>query len=484
MNRLWLVLVCTVALVAVACGGPAASPGAGTPGPQSPAATAAGPGESPDEPPAESPDQSPAESPDAGESPAGSPAESPDAGESPAGSPAESPSGECVVETPASPDESVSGDLTLAGWSAGNVEDEILNCVLQKFNAQYPNVNVSFEVIAGEYPAIMLTRLGSGEVPDLFYVNQSFAQDFIDQGVLMDLNQMATDAGFATDAFYPNFLEPFQRDGATYAFPKDSSLLGMQTNDALLAEAGVDIPTTTDELVAAATALVDVGETTAPMCFAPEWQRAGAFVHGFGGGLVDDAGQPAIASAETRAGLQWYLDQYHNGLAIKPADIPADWCGQAFSRGDVAIAFEGPWIGPFMELEAPDVAYTVSAIPAGPAGQATLSFTVGYGMHPNTPNADASWALLSYLTGEEGMQEWVNGGLVLPARSDVEPQTERQQAYAAFADSATAGEGVTAQWGQVSSAVNGALAGASTAGGTVDSIVDAALPILEQVTAP
>ncbi len=438
MTKRWLVLLPVMALVFSACAAPGETPGPGTPAPGTPDAG----------------------TPDAG---------TPDAGTPPPGTPEGTPS-------------DISGTLRLAGWSAGDVEDDILRNVLDTFEQRYPNVTVEFEPIAGEYPAIMLTRLGAGDLPDLFYVNQAFSQDWIDQGVLMQLDQMAQDAGFSLDPFFDGFLEPFQRDGQTYAFPKDASMLGMQTNDRLLQEANVQIPTTTDELVQAAQALQNVEGIDAPMCFAAEWQRAGAFVHGFGGGLVDDAGQPAIDSQESRDGLQWYLDQYHNGLAAKAADIGAGWCGEAFGREQVAIAFEGNWIGPFMESTYPDVTYTVSAIPSGPAGQATLSFTVGYGMHPNTPNPEASWALLSYLTGQEGMQEWVDGGLVLPAREDVQPTSELQQQYADFAEFATAGEGVTPQWTRVSDAFNGVLGAASEQGGTVDQIVDATLPVLQEVT--
>jgi multiple sugar transport system substrate-binding protein len=380
------------------------------------------------------------------------------------------------------PDPAIEGQLRLAGWSAGDVEDDILRNVLDSFQDRYPNVTVEFEVIAGEYPAIMLTRLGAGDYPDLFYVNQAYSQDWIDQGVLMPLDQLADQHGFSTDAFFEGFLEPFQRDGQTYAYPKDASMLGMQINDRMFQDAGVEIPTTTDELVAAAEALQGVEGIDSPMCFAAEWQRAGAFVHGFGGGLVDDAGNPHIDSAESRAGLQWYLDQYHNGLASTPADIGADWCGEAFGREQVAIAFEGNWIGPFMESTYPDVAYTVSAVPSGPAEQATLSFTVGYGMHPDTPNPAASWALLSFLTGQEGMQEWVDGGLVLPARDDVQPTSELQQQYAGFADFAVPGEGVTPQWPRVSDAFNGSLGAAHEPGGTVDQIVNDTSPVLQEVT--
>jgi multiple sugar transport system substrate-binding protein len=318
-------------------------------------------------------------------------------------------------------------------------------------------------------------------VPDLFYINQAYSQDWIDQGLLAPLDQMATDAGFDLTAFYPGYLSPFQRDGQTYAFPKDSSVLGMQTNDQMFTDAGIEIPTTTDELITAAQALKDNGVET-PMCFAAEWQRAGAFVHGFGGGIVDEAGAPTFDSAETNAGLQWYLDQYANGLAMTPADIGAGWCGEAFGRELVAIAFEGNWIGPAMSTDFPDVAYTVSAVPAGPVEQATLSYTVGYGISPQAANQEASWALLEYLTGQEGMQEWVNGGLVLPARSDVQAQSENQMRYASFAEFAFPGEGVTPQWGQVSSALNGALGGEASGGHSAQAVIDATMPALQAAT--
>jgi multiple sugar transport system substrate-binding protein len=449
MSKQFLALFGATILLAAACG-----TGGGSPSPGTSAA--------------------PSGAPSAGPTDAASP------GESPMASPT-TPTAQCEVGTPTEVDDTVTGDLTLAGWSAGNVEDDLLNCVLQKFHAKYPNVNVTFEVIAGEYPALMANRLGNDVPPDLFYVNQAYSQDWIDQGLLAPLDQMATDAGFDLAAFYPGYLSPFQRDGVTYAFPKDSSILGMQTNDQMFTDAGVEIPTTTDELITAAQALKDSGVET-PMCFAAEWQRAGAFVHGFGGAMVDDAGAPAIDSAESKAGIQWYLDQYAAGLAGTPADIGAGWCGEALGKELVAISFEGNWVGPFMASDYPDVAYTVSPIPAGPVEQATLSYTVGYGISPNAANSAASWALLSYLTGPEGMQEWVNGGLVLPARSDVDPTSEIQQQYASFATFAHPGEGVTPDWGSVGSAFNGALGAEATGTHDAQAVIDATLPVLQTAT--
>ena len=125
---------------------------------------------------------------------------------------------------------------------------DILRGVLDQFQAACPGYTVEFEVIASEYTPVMLTRLGAGDAPDLFYVQQGYSQDWINEGVLQPLDELAAQAGFDIGAFYPGYLQPFQKDGQTYGFPKDSSILGMQTNDQMLSDAGVTIPTTVEEL--------------------------------------------------------------------------------------------------------------------------------------------------------------------------------------------------------------------------------------------
>ncbi|MBA2275123.1 MAG: extracellular solute-binding protein [Chloroflexi bacterium] len=349
--------------------------------------------------------------------------------------------------------------------------------MLDAFEAACPSYTVEFEVIAGTYPEQMFNRLGNQDATDLFYVQQGYAQDWIDQGVLQPLDDRLSESGFDLSPFYEGYLAPFQQEGQTFAIPKDSSVLGMQTNDEMLANADVEVPTTIEELEAAANALKTAGVET-PMCFAAEYARAGAFLHAYGGGMLsEDRSAPLIDSSESRAGLEWYLRMHQEDLAQNPPTIGVDWCGQAFGEERVAIAFEGNWIGAAMAENYPDVDYTVSAVPTG-AEQATLSFTAAYGYSPDSPNPDGSWALLSYLTGQAGMQEWVNGGLVLPARSDVDVQDEQLQLYAPFAEFAFAGEGLLPGWTAIQNAFNGALLSAAD-GGTADDVINATLPAVQ-----
>lgn len=373
----------------------------------------------------------------------------------------------------------VEGDLVLQGFSAGQVEDDLLVKVLDTFMAKYPKIKVRFEAVAGEYPTVMLAKLSAQEPPDLFYVQQGYAQDWIDQGVLQELSTWAQERGFDTTKFYEGYLAPFVgRDGKIYGFPKDASILAMQVNTDLLQKAGVtEAPATVDALVAAADKLKATGVT--PMCFSTEFARAGAFLYGFGGSVLSpDKTAPTFDSAETREGLTWYLDQLKKGNAKRPVDIGVDWCGQALGEQKAAIAFEGNWVSPYMTQNFADVKYEIAPMPSAKT-QMTLSFTAAYAMGVDSKNKDASWVLLTYLTGQEGMQEWVDGGLVLPARTDV-TGPEDKKVYSESAAFATPGEGLIPGWSKVQDAFNNSMTAAVEGSGSIDDIVSKTTDALNQ----
>lgn len=48
-----------------------------------------------------------------------------------------------------------------------------------------------------------------------------------------------------------------------------------------------------------------------------------------------------------------------------------------------------------------------------------MAYTVAYVMNKQAKHKTAAWELISYLTGEEGMQAWAKAGLVLPTRKSV-----------------------------------------------------------------
>jgi multiple sugar transport system substrate-binding protein len=337
----------------------------------------------------------------------------------------------------------VSGPVVLSGWQSTPAEGNALTQTLLGFQAAYPQIPVEYEPIAGDYPALMAARFASGEVPDLFYVNADYAQDWIDQGLLLPLDDYIATSGMDTSAFFPGYAEVFQREGVTYGLPKDGNTIAMAYNSDLVTSP----PTTMDELVSVAEGLVGAEGLTAPMCLNPGLDRGLAFIYAQGGELLtEDGTAPAIDSEESRAAVQWYLDLFANGLGMTPGDLGASWCGEALGNGQAAIAFEGGWLDPYMQETFPDVPYAWAEMPVGSSGEpVTLSFTAAYAIGADSPNKDPGFALMSYLTGVEGMTDWTEGGVALPSRSDV-PVPAGKEVLAAGSAYARPGSGFMPDW--------------------------------------
>jgi multiple sugar transport system substrate-binding protein len=348
----------------------------------------------------------------AGTSPAGSAAASSGTGESPAASNAFDPT-------------TVSGTVVLSGWQASGDEGIALNKVLDGFRAAYPNIKLDYQPVATDYATAMAAKFSSGAPPDVFYVDSSVAPDWIDQGVLQELDTMATERGFDTSQFFPGYLDAFKGpDGKTYGFPKDGNTLAMAYNKDMLTAAGIEPPTTWDELATAATKLT-TGKQKA-FCLSSTLDRALAFIYQNGGSLLsEDKTQNTVDTPEVKAALTTYLGWFKSGQGARPADMGDDWCGKALGEKKVAIIFEGGWLDPFMKSTFPDTPYAWAEMPKG-AQQATLGFTVSYSIAADSKAQDPAWVLLTYLTGPDGMKIWTEGGVANPSRKDVPPAAGKE----------------------------------------------------------
>ena len=84
------------------------------------------------------------------------------------------------------------------------------------------------------------------------------------------------------------------------------------------------------------------------------------------------------------------------------------------------MVIEGNWIMPFLKDQFPDVKFGVQELPKGPAGPATMAFTVCYAAPANGKHLEQSWDLINYLTGSEGMAAWTGLGLAMPTRPSLQ----------------------------------------------------------------
>ncbi|WP_034272677.1 sugar ABC transporter substrate-binding protein [Haloechinothrix halophila] len=244
----------------------------------------------------------------------------------------------------------------------------------------------------------------SGSPADLFYLAPEQIAGYADNGSLKPYGDLLSNR----DDFYPSLVENFTVDGEFYCAPKDFSTLALVINTDLWDKAGLtdaDIPTTWDELDAAANALT-TGQR-AGLTFSPEYQRVGVFMAQAGGSLVTDDGAQAVAeSSENIEGLEFVRSHLKGGTFAYATDLGAGWGGEAFGKGQAAMTIEGNWITGALEADFPDVNYQVVPLPTGPAGQGTLQFTNCWGMAADSPNQEATLELVEFLTSAEQQLEF------------------------------------------------------------------------------
>lgn len=317
--------------------------------------------------------------------------------------------------------ERASGDVRLSGFG-NNLEQEIVVSVLEGFSALYPNINVSYEPIAAEYLVQIQTGIAAGNVADVFMVQNEYAQDFMSRDVLLAIDDYMAEDGVTRDMYYEPLVNAYTWQDALYGLPKDWSPIGAVYDPAAFESAGVEMPATWDELRTALQALRDATGQTA-LTLDPIFARFVIFMYQAGGSLTnDEVTEITLGSPEVTEALEYFHGLFTDELSNTSVNIGAVWPGDAFIQGLTSMVFEGNWMFPTLNDQAPDKEFAVAELPEGPAGPGTPAFTNSYSIFAGSQNPEAAWVLVNYLTGIDGARAALPLGLALPALPALEDE--------------------------------------------------------------
>jgi multiple sugar transport system substrate-binding protein len=308
-------------------------------------------------------------------------------------------------------------EVSLAGWGGNQTEQDLLQKTLDEFEAAHPHIKVKYEVISDQYMDVIKTRLIGGEGPDVFYLDAFEAPALIETGAVEPLNSYVTE-DFDVEDFEKPLLEAFQQEGTTYGFPKDFSTLALFYNKKMFEEAGLEVPTTWEELREVSKALTK-GTDVYGFGVAPELARQYFFGESLGGKIVTD-NQPTFAEDKVVTALQPIIDQHLvDKTSAQPNEVGAGWGGEMFGQGKAAMVIEGNWAIPYLQETFPGIDFGTAEVPTVNGNKGTMAYTVAYVMNASSQKKEAAWELLSYLTGKEGMKTWTSKGFALPTRKSV-----------------------------------------------------------------
>lgn len=328
--------------------------------------------------------------------------------------------------------------VTLSGWS-NLLEKQLLQRVIDEFEAKNPTIKVKYDAIADEYMDVLKTRLIGETAADVFYLDALEAPGLISPGVLEPLNKYISQ-DFDLADFESRLLDAFQKDGIIYGLPKDFSTLVLFYDKKAFADAGLSQPPRTWEELRDYARKLTIDNNDGKIerygfGILPELARQAFVVEAFGGKLVNAEGKATFASAQSLKGLQLLVDQYLNDQsAAQPSDVGNTSGSEIFGQGKAAMVIEGTWLISYLKDTFPNLEYATAEVPTINDKDGTMAYTVAYVMNKKSNHKSAAWKLIAYLTGKQGMKSWTSGGFALPTRKSVAMQLnyESTPLYAPF----------------------------------------------------
>ena len=238
---------------------------------------------------------------------------------------------------------------------------------VDKFEAENPGIKLNLEVVSwNDVYTVVSTRISNNNAPDILNLD-TFA-DYANEGLLMPVSDYCPEELF--NDFFPSFIEQSVVDGVCWAVPDLASARALYYNVDILAEAGVEPPTTWAELEDACQAIVDLyGGEVYPWGIdmtTDEGQAAFAYyAWGNGGGFVDENGEWAVNSEANVEAVEFAVGLYEKGYTNpNPATQTRYDLQDMFGAGKLAMVIAPNSLPKYIADKGyTDVNYAVADIP-------------------------------------------------------------------------------------------------------------------------
>jgi len=302
-------------------------------------------------------------------------------------------------------------------WSWRQEDREQYEAIIADFEAEHPDINVTFEAFeAANYNTILSTALSGGTGPDVMMVRAHGAFETVAAGgYLMPLSE-ETVPGLTALPEPALAAETLRSDGTIYAVPFASQTMLVIYNKALFDQFGIEEPQTWDEMLAAAQTLEDNGVFGFANGTATAWQNE-TIVSALGSSIIgQDFYQDLMAGdtdftdprfVEALSAVQEASQYFPDGF------IGLDYASaqQLFASGLAGMFAGGSFEIANFRSQNPEIELGVFASPVAEEGDehlVGLYFDGGYAGNAATEHPEAVQTFLSYLASTEFGQQFAN----------------------------------------------------------------------------
>jgi multiple sugar transport system substrate-binding protein len=265
---------------------------------------------------------------------------------------------------------------------------------------------------------------GSGRYDVIAMENSHISPETLEG--LLDLSSYVAETSEAWDyGDFPDSLkDPVTDDaGKVSGIPFRFAANALYYRPSVFEEAGVAVPTTFDEVIAASQTLKDVTGMTpwmargVPVDIVHDWL---AFLYGSGGRVLTDDYETCLLTEESGVAATAFFKEMFD-LGFVPEDLFAvtrDESIARMQRGDVAAGiYYGPYWGRMVNPEesqvADDMAFALQPVASGVEPGKTRAAGWYMSVADASSSPDAAWAFVEYVTSPEnllrGALDWANG---------------------------------------------------------------------------
>jgi multiple sugar transport system substrate-binding protein len=291
-------------------------------------------------------------------------------------------------------------DLRMTIWSANAKHTALFDQIATAYKKDHPEVGkITFESIPFDsYTTALTTQIGGGNVPDLAWILESTAPDFVSSGALVPIDK--------DPDLLPSTTATWEHDGKLYAYPFSTSPLGVFVNTDLVTAAGRKTPAeeiaagnwTWDEAVATGSAVqarTGKGGIVVGDFDFKSWDALNSIWSGWGARPWSEDGktcqfdQPAMVDAMTAIHKMVFTDKAMPGPGVT----------KDFFAGDSSMLITQ--ISRAALLDKAKFKWDLVPLPTGPAGPYAVIGQAGIGVLKRGKHVDAAKAFLAYFTNQE-----------------------------------------------------------------------------------
>jgi multiple sugar transport system substrate-binding protein len=299
-------------------------------------------------------------------------------------------------------------NLRMTTWSANEAHLALFNEIAADFQKTHPNVTVTFEPLPFDnYTTTLTTQIAGGNAPDLAWIFETSAIDFVSSGALVPLTERFNAVeGYDLADVTDSATALWRRDGELYAYPFSTSPFAMFANTDLITAAGAKTPAeliaagewTWENAMASAKAVADAGKDGIVIrdFNYQNWQNLTPFFRAWGADSWSADGKTCGFNAPEMVEA---MTAFHDGV-FKDGSLPGPGEAVDFFTGDAAMTVTQISRASLLPKENP-FGWDLVPLPAGKVGTYSVVGQAGVGALASGKNVDTAVEFLAFWTNKD-----------------------------------------------------------------------------------